>query len=82
MELTTLTKDTFQKKFKKLIRRLQLPEHYTFHSLRHYFITKLVTIGADINTVRELAGHSNLSTTQNYLHVRFEQLQKAISKLN
>jgi hypothetical protein len=40
----------------------------SFHSLRHYFLSAMVRGGANLEAVRELAGHSKLLTTQRYLH--------------
>jgi len=50
-----------------LLVRHKLPER-SFHALRHYFLTALVRGGANLEAVRELAGHSNLHTTQRYVH--------------
>lgn len=45
------------------------------HILRHTFATHMLNRGADLNAIKEILGHSNLSATQVYTHTTFEKLR-------
>ncbi len=49
------------------------------HILRHTFATELLRKGADLNSVKELLGHSSLASTQVYIHNDLEQLKQVFN---
>ena len=52
-----------------------------FHSLRHSFASRLVERGVDLYTVSKLMGHSSISMTERYSHLRPDTLQAAVKTL-
>jgi len=53
----------------------------TWHMFRHTFASRLTREGVDIVTVKELLGHSNISTTMRYAHSNDEAKRRAVQRL-
>ena len=65
----------------KYARQAKIPKKIHPHSLRHTFITHALRKSGDLPAVQKLAGHSDIKTTQIYLHTDEDRMEKVISSL-
>jgi len=63
-----MSRQGFWKMVKKYAAQLQLPCAITPHTLRHSFAVHLLSNGADVRAIQEMLGHTELRTTQQYVH--------------
>lgn len=71
---------TFRGSFKKACKKANLSE-VTLYTLRHTFASHLVNSGVSLLYVKELLGHSNITTTLTYTHVKHDNLFQSVDKL-
>lgn len=75
-----ISRQGFFKILKKLLQEKGLNEDVSPHTLRHSFATHLLNRGADLRTIQELLGHSDIATTKIYTHISDEKVKEDYHK--
>jgi len=77
---TMLNYDKVRYQWNQMQAALDIPD-VTIHTLRHTFCSRLVQKGVPLTVIQQLAGHTTITTTLRYTHLKNENLEDAVNCL-
>ena len=79
--LNRLSARPVQRMVKSASQRAGIEQGVTCHQLRHTFATRFLEKGGDLATLRDILGHTNISTTSRYVHSSARKMQDMVEEL-
>ncbi len=77
-----MTRQGFFKIIKKIAYDKNIKKDISPHTLRHSFATHMLYYGADLRSIQEFLGHSDISTTEIYTHISLNQVRDDYNKFH